>query len=86
MKKRFERPGQPIGTAPTTESSAALLRELIKVVLERQLEFRQRQVARQQVTSHIAASAQWELPQDLLVRQARKALARRVMEMRSSGM
>src|SRR5438128_3767741 len=29
MKKRFERPGQPIGTAPTTESSAALLRELV---------------------------------------------------------
>jgi trigger factor len=61
------------------------LRELIKVVLERQLEFRQRQAARQQITAHIAASANWELPQDLLIRQARKAMARKVMEMRADN-
>src|SRR5207247_7553807 len=35
--------------------------------------------------SLITASATWELPQDLLQRQARKTLARRVMEMRESG-
>ncbi len=61
------------------------LRELIMVVLQRQLEFRQRQVAREQVTAHIAAAAQWELPRDLLLRQARKAMARKVMEMRADN-
>lgn len=62
------------------------LRELVKVALDRKLEHTQRQWARQQVTQHIAAASTWDLPQDLLVRQARKALARRVMEMRSDGM
>ena len=33
----------------------------------------------------VTASATWELPQELLQRQARKTLARRVMEMRESG-
>jgi trigger factor len=62
------------------------LREWVRTLLDRRLEYQQRQSAREQVMQHIAASATWELPQDLLVRQARKALARRVMEMRESGM
>ena len=62
------------------------LRERIRVLLEWRLEYQQRQSAREQVLAQIAAAATWELPQDLLVRQARKALARRVMEMRASGM
>jgi trigger factor len=61
------------------------LRELLKVVLERRLQYQQRQSARQQVLAQIAAASSWELPQDLLVRQARSSLNRRVMEMRSSG-
>ncbi len=61
------------------------LRELIRVVLHRRLEYLQRQSARQQVMEHIAATANWELPEDLLIRQARKAMGRRVMEMRSEG-
>jgi trigger factor len=36
--------------------------------------------------AHIAEAANWQLPEDLLTRQARKAMARRAMEMRSSGM
>ena len=60
-------------------------RESIRVVLERRLEYQQRQSAREQVLNLITASATWELPQDLLQRQARKTLARRVMEMRESG-
>jgi trigger factor len=55
-------------------------------MLERRLEYDQRQAARQQVLEQIAAAATWELPQDLLQRQARRALARRMMEMRQSGM
>jgi trigger factor len=62
------------------------LRERIRVALERRLEYQQRQSARQQVLQHIAAAATWDLPQDLLARQARAALGRRVMEMRAGGM
>jgi trigger factor len=60
-------------------------RELVQVVLNRRLEYQQRQSAREQVMQQIAAASTWELPQDLLMRQARKALNRRVMEMRADG-
>ena len=59
--------------------------ELIRMILERRLEYQQRQAARRQVFEQLAGSANWELPNDLLVRQARKALARQVMEMRAQG-
>jgi trigger factor len=62
------------------------LREQIRVLLQRRLEYTQRQSAREQVLAQIAAASAWQLPQDLLMRQARKTLARRVMEMRDSGM
>jgi trigger factor len=61
------------------------LRELVQVVLQRRLEYQQRQSIRQQVLEHIAAAATWELPNDLLLRQSRRALQRRVMEMKSEG-
>lgn len=61
------------------------LLEMVRVVLERRLQYAQRQSAREQVLSLVTASATWELPQDLLLRQARKTLARKVMEMRESG-
>jgi trigger factor len=61
-------------------------REMIRVLLERRLEYQQRQAAREQVLEQIAGAANWELPRDLLMRQARKALARRVMEMQEAGM
>lgn len=61
------------------------LRELLGVVLRRRLEYQQRQSAREQVLQEIAAAGSWQLPEDLLMRQARKAMARRVMEMRSDG-
>jgi trigger factor len=59
--------------------------ELMRVMLDRQLEYTQRQEARKQVIAQIAAASSWQLPEDLLVRQARKALARRVMEMKADG-
>jgi trigger factor len=61
------------------------LRELLGVVLRRRLEYQQRQSARQQVLQQIAVAGTWQLPEDLLVRQAKKAMARRVMEMRADG-
>jgi len=61
-------------------------REMIRVLLERRLEYQQRQAARDQVLEQIVGATQWELPRDLLMRQARKAMARRVMEMEEAGM
>ena len=34
----------------------------------------------------IAAASSWELPTDMLMRQAKKAMSRRIMEMREAGM
>jgi trigger factor len=65
--------------------SADQLRELIQVLLQRRLEHQQRQAARQQVMEHITAASSWELPPDLLRRQAHRAMARRIMEMRADG-
>jgi trigger factor len=66
--------------------SAEQLRELLRLVLERRLDYEQRQAAREQVLAAITTTASWELPQDLLVRQARRAISRKMMEMRGSGM
>jgi trigger factor len=60
--------------------------EQVRLLLERRLQYEQRQSAREQVLQHIAAASAWELPRDLLLRQARKALARKVMEMQEAGM
>jgi trigger factor len=62
------------------------LRERVRTMLERRLEYQQRQSAREQVLGQIASAANWDLPQDLLMRQARKTFARRVMEMREAGL
>ncbi|MFM8270724.1 MAG: trigger factor [Gemmata sp.] len=59
--------------------------ELVQAVLERRLEYSQRRSAREQVLQKIAAASTWELPQDMLRKQARKTLARKVMEMRNAG-
>ena len=58
----------------------------VGVLLDRRLDYTQRQEARKQVLALLADSAQWDLPQDMLRRQARTTLSRKVMEMRNSGM
>lgn len=60
--------------------------ELVRTRLERYLEYTQRAVARGEVLKQLAGGQAFDLPQDLLRKQIRKTLARRVMEMRSSGM
>lgn len=62
------------------------LKELIRAVLDRRLDYEQRQAARRQVLAQIGEASKWDLPQDLLMRQARNALRRRVTEMRAGGM
>ena len=58
----------------------------MRVLLNRKLEYSQRQEARSQVLALLASTANWDLPQDMLRRQARTTLARKVMEMRNAGM
>jgi trigger factor len=60
--------------------------ELMRIRLERKLDYSQRQAARSQILAQLAGDAKWDLPQDLLQRQARKTLQRRVMEMKNAGM
>jgi len=62
------------------------LRELLRVALDRRLDYQRNQHYRQQILETINEAAKWELPQDLLQRQARRAFQRKIMEMRSSGM
>jgi len=67
-------------------STEPQLEELLRVSLARRLEYLQRQAARQQVINLVAEKALSELPQELLVRQARKALQRKAVEMQSAGL
>jgi trigger factor len=62
------------------------LEELIASSLERNLEYQQRQFARRQILQQVAEKVKWDLPRDLLVRQATRTLQRQVMQMRSAGM
>ncbi len=66
-------------------TSEAGFHELVEVLLNRRLEHRQRQNIRQQFLENGLKALNSELPQDLLMKQARTAMARRVMEMRNDG-
>jgi len=66
--------------------TAEALREKVRVTLSRRLQYQQQRSYRQQILQTIAEASKWELPQDLLMRQARRAFNRRVMEMRNAGM
>ncbi|TWT88881.1 Trigger factor [Pseudobythopirellula maris] len=60
-------------------------RTAVRQNLERQLEYAQQQKAREQITSLLTESADWDLPQGLLKRQSSRELERAVMELRRSG-
>jgi trigger factor len=61
------------------------LRKALRDELQRQLEYHQQQRARQQITAALVASANWDLPPELLKRQSRRELERAVLELRRSG-
>lgn len=67
-------------------SNSESLHEFVKIVLERRLEYTQRQEARAEVLAKLAAEANWDLPQDMLRRQASRTLSRRLLEMKNAGM
>lgn len=60
--------------------------ELVRTRLERYMEYIQRREARTEVLKQLAGNANWDLPRDLLVRQARRTMQRKVMEMKGAGM
>lgn len=61
------------------------LRDAVKSDLERRLAYQQQKSAREQITSLLTDSADWDLPKDLLKRQSHRELERAVLELRSSG-
>ena len=61
------------------------LRDAVRADLERQLEYRQQQNSRRQITAELTKTADWELPPGLLKRQSVRELERAVMELRRSG-
>jgi trigger factor len=65
--------------------SEAELRDAVRDNLQRQLEYHQRQRAREQITAALTVAADWELPPELLKRQAQRELDRAAMELRRSG-
>ncbi|WP_075084791.1 trigger factor [Mariniblastus fucicola] len=73
------------GLAEKTGMDMEELRKRIKEGLESRLEYRQREVVREQISKTLTESASWELPQDLLRRQSGRELERASIEMRRSG-
>ena len=53
--------------------------------LERQLNYFQQRRLREQISGVLIQSADWDLPPDLLRRQANRELERSVLELRASG-
>lgn len=61
------------------------LRIEIEQALQRQVQYDQRQAVRKQVLEKITASATWELPEDLVLKQVENAMYREVLEMQQAG-
>ena len=61
------------------------LRDAVKDMLVRRLDYRQRQSARQQITAVLTEAATWELPPEMLARQSQRELQRAIMELQSAG-
>lgn len=61
------------------------LHQIVRGEMERQLGYKQQQELRKQITAKLTESADWELPPELLKRQANRELERSVLELQSSG-
>lgn len=61
------------------------LRDAIRKELDQQLHYRQKQELRRQITDALTQQADWELPPELVKRQAKRELDRLVLELKSSG-
>ena len=65
--------------------SEAELRDTVRKALERRLKYHQQQQARKQILSSLTVAADWDLPPELLKRQASREFERSVLELRRSG-
>jgi trigger factor len=61
------------------------LREEVTSILERQTSYQQRQSARAQVLEKITDSADWDLPEQLVLKHVENALHREILEMQQAG-
>lgn len=62
------------------------LHEEIRVQLERYVTYQQQKECKQQVITYLASDTNFDLPQDLLQRQARKTLQRQFFQLKQAGM
>lgn len=65
--------------------SVAEFEQFVRSSLERQVVYRQDQELRKQVVELLTGDAKWDLPPDLVRRQTRRELERKMLEMRRSG-
>ncbi|MFM7520280.1 MAG: trigger factor [Planctomycetota bacterium] len=65
--------------------SPEALHAALKAQLENQLSWHRRRQVRHQVAATLTASADWDLPPDLLKRQSQRELERAILELRRSG-
>ncbi len=65
--------------------SAEELRGFVRGSLQRQADYRQQQQLREQITSKLLESTSFDLPVDLVRRQTKRELERKVLELRRSG-
>jgi trigger factor len=63
----------------------AELRAFVRAELEKQADYHQKQLLRQQITTKLIADANWELPPSLVRKQTERELQRRVLELRRNG-
>ncbi len=83
--KREETPSLDEVAAKIGLGDEQTLKSLMRESLNDKLEYAQREKVREQITKLLTESADWDLPPDLLKRQARRELDRAAMELRSSG-
>ncbi len=62
------------------------LKEALRGVLDRRVEYQQRQAIRRQVVDQLIAEVPFDLPPDLVARQERSTLRRQVEEMKQAGL
>lgn len=65
--------------------SVEAFREQIESSLQRQQTYETRQATRRQVLDQITESADWDLPEELVMRQVDNALRREILEMQQAG-
>jgi len=65
--------------------SVEALRDSVRNVLQRHVTYRQRQSCRTQLLEQITEAANWELPEELVMKQVENALHREILEMQQAG-